>query len=349
MNRTTTLPQTRRRLLCGATAYLAGAALLGWAQPLRAGLVAARAPQRHRVERVLMGTRVAIAAVGEEPLLAPAIEAAFSEMQRQVALLSHYSATNAVAAVNLSAGLQAVSVPPELMKVLLAAQAVARRSDGAFDVTVGSVGRWHFDPAAPAMPTPERIAAGLLGVDWRLLTLDERAGTALLGRRGMRLDTGGIAKLPILQAGLLTLQGHGIHTALVDGGGDVLAMAAPQVRPWRVGIRDPRAPQRLVGAVDVTNGIVASSGDYERCFDRDGRRYHHVLDPRTGYPAQGPHGTTLLADSVDAVNGLGTAVMVMDPDDGRALLRRSGVDALVGGRDSSLWLTQGLQRRMGGK
>lgn len=347
MTSTMTLPLTRRRLLLGTTALLAGAALLGWAQPLHATQAAAHASRRRRVDRVLMGTRVGIAVIGEEALLAPATDAAFAEMQRQVALLSHFSPTSAVAALNLAAGLQPVPVPPELMRVLLAAQAMARRSDGAFDVTVGSVGRWHFDSAAPSMPTPERIAVGLRGVDWRLLTLDEPAGTALLGRRGMRLDTGGIAKLPILLAGLRTLQRHGIHTALVDGGGDVLAMAAPQARPWRVGIRDPRAPQHLAGAVDVTNGIVASSGDYERCFVRDGRRYHHVLDPRTGYPAQGPHGTTLLADSVDAVNGLGAAVMVMNPGAGRALLRWSGVDALVGGRDGSLWLTSGLQRRMG--
>jgi thiamine biosynthesis lipoprotein len=346
MHPSTTLPLPRRRLLLSATALLAGVALMGWALPLGAAPAVSGTPHRRLEQRVFMGTRVGIAVVGDEALLAPAIEAAFAEMQRQTVLLDHYSDGSAVAAVNDGAGRQPVPVPPELMRVLLAAQAMAQRSEGAFDVTVGAVGRWHFDPAAPSMPPPDRIVAGLRLVDWRLLTLDERAGTVQLRRPGMRLDTGGVAKLPILQAGLQTLHRHGIHTALVDGGGDVLAMAAPRARPWRVGIRDPRAPQRLAGAVDLSNGIVASSGDYERHFVRDGRRYHHVLDPRTGYPAHGPHGATLVADSVDAVNGLGAAAMVLDTGAGRALLRRSGVDALVGGRDRSLWLTPGMQRRL---
>lgn len=336
----TGLPATRRRLLlAGGTALLAG-----WALPLR-GEPSRTAAAPLRVQRPLMGTRVGIAAVGDPALLSPAIEAAYAEMARLVAMMSHYQPTSVVGAINLAAGLQPVAVPRELMPVLQAAQAVARQSHGAFDATVGSVGRWHFDPAAPAMPTPQQIARGLGGVDWRQLVLDEHAGTALLTRRGMRLDLGGIAKLPILQAGLRTLQRHGVGSALVDGGGDVLGITAPGARPWRVGIRDPRAPQRLAGTVQISNGIVASSGDYERCFERDGRVYHHVLDPHTGYPATGPHGVTLVAESLDAVNGIGTATMVMGPDEGREWLRRRGIDALVGGRDGTLWLSAGMRRR----
>ena len=329
---------TRRRLL------RAGAALLaGWALPARP----AHARQATlRVQRPLMGTVVDLAVVGDPALLAPAIDAAFAEMARLAAVMSHYAPASTVSAIGLAAGLQPVAVPPALMHVLKMAQAVSMRSDGAFDATVGSVGAWHFDPAAPMMPAPAQIAGQLPSVDWRQLVLDERAGTAMLRRRGMRLDLGGIAKLPILQAGLMTLKERGIGTALVNGGGDVLAATTPGARPWRVGIRDPRAPQRLAGAVEIANGIVASSGDYERCFVRDGRRYHHVLDPRTGYPAQGPHGTTLVGDTLEAVNGIGTAVMVLAPGAGRALLQASGVDALVGGRDGTLWLTAGLRRRL---
>lgn len=335
------LDTSRRRLLRAGGVLLAGGALLaGWALPARA------ATARLRWQRPLMGSVVDIAATGDAAALAPALDAAFAEMARLAAMMSHYTPTSTVGAIGLAAGLQAVPVPRELMQVLLAAQAVSRRSDGAFDATVGAVGRWHFDPAAPQMPAPAYIAGHLQAVDWRGLVLDERAGTAMLKRRGMRLDTGGIAKLPILEAGLRTLQQHGIATALVNGGGDVLAIAAPGAQPWRVGIRDPRAPQRLAGTLRIGNGIVASSGDYERCFVRDGRFYHHVLDPRTGYPAQGPHGVTLVADTLEAVNGIGTAVMVLPPAAGRALLQASGVDALVGGRDGALWRSAGLQRRL---
>jgi thiamine biosynthesis lipoprotein len=338
VNATAPHSAVRRRLLLGGAALLAG-----WAVPARA------ARERVRAARALMGTRVGIAALGEQGVVAPAIEAAFTEMARLAALMSHYAPTGHVAAINLAAGLQPVPVAPELLRVLAMAGPVSRRSHGAFDITVGSVGRWHFDPAAPAMPAPEEIRAGLARVDWRGLVLDERAGTAMLMRRGMRIDSGGIAKLPILQAGLRTLQSHGVQTALIDGGGDVVADSAPGTQPWRVGIRDPRAPQRLVGTLPITHGVVASSGDYERCFVRDGRRYHHVLDPRTGYPATGPHGVTLVADAPEAVNGLGTALMVLEPGAGAALLRASDVDsALIGGRDGSLQITPALQRRLQG-
>nr|WP_246312625.1 FAD:protein FMN transferase [Aquabacterium terrae] len=326
----------RRRLLLGGAALLAG-----WAEPARA------AQQRRRDVRALMGTQVRIAALGEPDIVAPAIDAAWCEMARLAALFSHYSATSQVAAINLAAGLQPVPVAAELLDVLAMAGEVSRRSEGAFDLTVGSLGRWHFDPAAPAMPAPDEIRAGLANIDWRELWLDRSAGTAMLARRGMRIDSGGIAKLPILQAGLHTLRSHGVATALIDGGGDVVAATAPCAQPWRVGIRDPRMPSRLAGALQITHGFVASSGDYERCFVRDGRKYHHVLDPRTGYPTTGPHGVTLVADSLEAVNGIGTALMVLAPGAGAALLRASGVDnALVGGRNGRLQVTPALQRRL---
>jgi thiamine biosynthesis lipoprotein len=333
----------RRHLLMGGAALLAA-----WAVPTGAASDpqrSLRALTKTRTARPLMGTRVGIAAVGEPAIVEPAIAAAYAEMTRLAALMSHYAPTSEVAAINLAAGLQPVPVAPELLAVLEAAGNVSRRSDGAFDLTVGSVGRWHFDPTAPQMPTPEAIRAGLAHVDWRRLILER--GTARLARSGMRIDTGGIAKLPILQAGLRTLQAHGVRSALVDGGGDVVAASAPGAQPWRIGIRDPRAPQQLAGTLPITRGFVASSGDYERCFVRDGRTYHHVLDPRTGYPATGPHGATLVADDLEAVNGIGTALMVLEPGAGAALLRASGIDcALIGGRDGSLQVTPALQRRL---
>jgi len=226
------------------------------------------------------------------------------------------------------------------------AQSVSRQSDGAFDVTVGSVGAWHFGAGDPRMPTPAYISSHLPVVDYRHLVLNQNQGTAYLTQRGMRLDLGGIAKLYILEAGLDTLRAHGVENALVNGGGDVVAVTNSTARPWRVGIRDPRQPARLLGAIDLRRGFVASSGDYERWFVRDGRRYHHVLDPRTGYPAQGPHGVTLVGDTLDSVNGFGAAAMVLGPSAGQSLLQRARVEALIAGRDGALWITPGLRRRL---
>jgi FAD:protein FMN transferase len=328
----------RRRLLA------AGACLAAW--PLAAGA----APQgtRLRASRVLMGTQVDVAVQGADAAtLGPAAQAAFDRMAALAALMTHYELTSRVSAIGLAAGLQPVEVEPELMAVLRMAQAVSRSTHGAFDATVGSLGSWQFDPRDPRMPDPAQIARQLPSVDWRNLRLDERAHTAYLTQRGMRLDLGGIAKLYILQAGLDVLQSRGIRSALVNGGGDVLALSAPGDAPWRVGIRDPRQPQRLIGALAIANGFVASSGDYERFFTRAGRRWHHVLDPRTGQPTQGVHGVTLVADSLEGVNGLGAAAMVLGADEGRALLRRTvGTQALIAAADGRLWFSAGLRERL---
>ncbi|HSW05927.1 FAD:protein FMN transferase [Aquabacterium sp.] len=331
----------RRRWVLGAAL---GAGFTAW--PLVS--IARGEPARLRASRTLMGTRVDIAAMAEDAaLLRPALDAAFARMALLVDMMSHYTATSRLAAVNHAAGLQAVAVPPELMQVLAMGQAMSRRSGGAFDVTVGSVGRWHFDPRSPSMPEHAYIARHLPVVDYRQLVLDARAGTARLTRRGMRIDPGGIAKLYILAAGLETLRASGLETALVNGGGDVVAMTAAAARPWRVGIRDPHRPDGLIGALSVRHGFVASSGDYERCFVRDGHRYHHVLNPKTGYPAQGPHGVTLVGTDLAALNGLGAATMVLDTAAGRELLRSTpGVEGLIASREGALWITPALRSRL---
>ncbi|WBX99966.1 FAD:protein FMN transferase [Ramlibacter tataouinensis] len=328
-----------RRAILGA-----GACLAGWALTARAGVPDARL----RDSRTLMGTQVDIAAQGADSgLLRAAVDAAFVRMGALEAVMSHYAPTSRLAAINLAAGIQPVPVPRELLEVLHMAADVSRRSSGAFDATIGSVGRWHFDPQAPRRPTDAYIREHLGAVDWRQLALDERAGTAYLRRRGMRLDLGGIAKLYILQEGLAALRSHGVRTALVNGGGDVVAMAAPGATPWRVGIRDPRAPAQLLASLELRDGFVASSGDYERFFLHDGRRYHHVLDPRTGYPSEGPRGVTLVGRELQAVNGLGAAAMVLGLARGRELIRSTeGVQGLIASASGELWLSPALRERL---
>jgi thiamine biosynthesis lipoprotein len=213
----------RRRLL------LAGACLAAW--PL--GASATQAPRRLRASRALMGTRVDVAAQGPDAeSLQRAIDAAFARMTALSALMSHYAPTSQVSAIGLAAGLQPVEVAPELMQVLHMARDVARRTDGAFDPPSA---RWgcgiSMRRRSPPSPRRRKSGARLPSVDWRHLVLDERRQTAYLTERGMRLDLGGIAKLSILQSGLDTLQAHGVRTALVNGGGDVVASRREGMRP----------------------------------------------------------------------------------------------------------------------
>ncbi|WP_066337685.1 FAD:protein FMN transferase [Azohydromonas lata] len=334
----------RRRLALGAAALALGGCVAAW--PRRAAALARHEDVRLRESRELMGTRVDIAAASPDAAqLRPALDAAFARMAALAAEMSHYEATSRVGAIALSAGIQPVPISKELLTVLEMGQSVARNSGGAFDMTVGTLGLWHFDAGHPQMPAPSHIYSHLASVGYSHLVVDRHRQMAYLPKRGMRLDLGGIAKLYILREGLNMLRGQGLQSALINGGGDVLAMSAPAAPPWRVGVRDPRQPQRLLGALELRDGFVASSGDYERCFVRDGRRYHHVIDPKTGYPAQGPHGVTLVSHDLEAVNGLGAAAMVLGRD-ALPLIRHAGVEALIAHRDGELWMTAGMRGRL---
>jgi thiamine biosynthesis lipoprotein len=296
--------------------------------------------------RPLMGTVVEIVAEGaDETAVRAAVEAAYREMNRLSDMMNHYDARSVVSVVTDAAGVRPVTVPPELMAVLRMAERVSRRTEGAFDATIGGLRGWRFRQDDPRMPEAAEIARQLPLVNWRNMVLDGEAKTAYLKNKGMRLDLGGIAKLYILEAGAAVLDRAGLARALVNGGGDVVARSVGA--PWRIGVRDPRAPQKLLGAIALRRGIVASSGDYERYFERDGKRYHHILDPRTGYPAQGPRGVTLVAERLEALNGLGVAIMVLGRYEGVRLVETTaGLDALIVERDGSLWMTKGMRTRL---
>lgn len=299
-----------------------------------------------RASRALMGTQVDIVLQGRDAAaLRYAADQAFSEMLRLEALMSRYLPDSVVSRIHHAAGVRPVGVPPEVMAVLRTAKALSAASGGAFDATVGALQAWSFAPGHARVPSAAEIARQLPLVNAHGLVLDETAGTAFLTRRGMAVDLGGVAKLPILDAGMQVLRAQGVEHAMINGGGDVLVRGGWRGRAWRVGLRDPRAPERLLGVVELAGqGVVASSGDYERCFMHEGRRMHHVLDPRTGQPSQGVRGVSLVAADVAAVNGLGTAIMVQGVAAAQALERRAaGVDVLAARSDGRVWMSRGMQ------
>ena len=328
----------RRRWLMTSVPLLATAM---WLRPALAD------PRVRQSSRTLMGTRVDMTIDSADARDADlAMKAAWDEMTRLADMMSRYRIGNPVHAMHVSAGLQPVPVPTAMMQVLRTAQRVSAVSHGAFDVTVGALAGWRFDADA-VVPQPAEIARELPLVNYRDLVLDTGLGTAFLRRRGMRIDLGGIAKLPILQAGMSTLKAHGVQSAMINGGGDVLVSGKLLGKDWRVGVRDPLAPERLIGVLALSDAVVASSGDYERCFTVAGRRYHHILDPDTGMPEQGTHGVALVARHIDDINGFGPAIMVAGEARGRQLLARSpDVHALIVGADRRRWLSDGMAARL---
>lgn len=296
--------------------------------------------------RPLMGTLVSVTVDGGPDQVREKVDAAYREMARLSDMMNHYNPDSVVSEINRQAGRRPVSVPPELMEVLVMARRVSARTGGAFDITVGTLRGWRFNPENPAMPTAQQIAAALPLVDYRNVVLNEKNRSVLLKRPGMRIDLGGIAKLYILDAGMQLMQRRGIARAMLNGGGDVVVTGTRDGRPWRIGIRHPRREGELLATVELTQGWVVTSGDYERYFIRDGRRYHHILDPRTGYPVAGPQQVTLVGQDLSNLNGFSSAIMVLGTEKGRELLGRlAGVDALIVEPDGRVWVTPGSASR----
>ena len=273
----------RRRLGLGllAGALLPGVATRAAAMPGPDVRPDHASPGPRRWRAPLMGTVVTV--LVDHPDVArreAALQAAWARMHAQADRLSRFRATSLVSQLAREAGGAPLPVHPEDLPVLQRAVTLARLSGGRFDASVGAYADWDFTPVpgrgstagAPRRPDAATLRRQRAFVDPRALEIDAQAGTARLRRAGMRLDLGGVAKLPILLTGLRTLQAHGVGDALIDGGGDVLCSGRCGGRPWRVGLRDPLAPQHLRGALDLpgaacwwpratTNAATCRTGD----------------------------------------------------------------------------------------
>lgn len=327
---------SRRRVACAIVA----------APLLPLPVLATETPLRAR--RLLMGTwvDVTVADSGARGVQG-AVAEAFAEMARLAGLMSRFDPRSRVSMLNRAAGRSAVAVPPEVMAVLQQAVAVHARTSGAFDATVGRLTPGADGSARLHPPSADAVRSALAHVGTRHLRLDPARGLARLDDPMTQLDLGGIAKLPILDAGMAVLRANGVRGAMLNGGGDVIASARADGRAWRIGVRDAAAPDRLLAVVPLEAGVVASSGDYERFVMHEGRRYHHVIDPATGRPTRGVHGVTLVADDVAEVNGLGAAAMVAGPRDAPALLADCGVRcALIVDQDGAVRIAPALARRL---
>ncbi len=304
----------------------------------------------------VMSTAVAVTVpveeAGEEAAAAHA-EAVFEVFREVDARMSEWKESSPLSAVNRHAGGDPVPVPDDLRAVLRRAREMAALTGGAFDPTWAALwGLWDFRSPRPEVPDPGEVAGRAALVDWRQLEIDDGAGTVRLGEPGMMLGLGGIAKGHALDRAAAVLRERGVASFLLVAGGQVYAggeRRAPQgARPWRVGVRDPRgAAGDFFAWLELADASASTSGDYESWFEAEGVRYHHVLDPRTGYPSRGLTGATVVSADATLADALSTAVMVMGRERGLALVERlEGVEAVVVDGSGEWEATAGLAGRL---
>ena len=228
-----------------------------------------------------------------------AAEAAFQEAHRLDRMLSNYRPASEWSEVNRVAGAHSVTVSPELFALLSSCLEYSRQSDGAFDITIGPlVKTWGFYKGDGSMPRPEVVRGVLNRVSYRYVRLDPSVRTVRFTRPGVELDPGGIGKGYAVDRMVDVLKGMGVDIALVSASGSsIYGMGTPPDEPrgWPITIRTPRNPEEAAARVFLKDSSLSTSGSYEKFFRADGRTYSHIIDPRTGYPAQGTVSVSVLA------------------------------------------------------
>jgi len=270
-----------------------------------------------KTTRFMMGTVVEVIVVGPGDAARKITEEVFDELKR-VEDLTSFHKESPLTRLNEAAGTGPVRTDPELLWIISEGLRFAAQSRGAFDPTVGPLTRqWNFSGGEPRLPEESEIAAALKTTGWKKVNLDSETGTIILPEPGMALDLGGIAKGYALDRAREVLKRSGAVGALVNAGGDILALGEKEPgKPWRIGVQEPRNPRGMVAVASIKDKIIVTSGDYERFFIHNGRRYHHVLDPKTGYPTEGLQSATIVASDGVTADATATAVFPLGVEEG---------------------------------
>jgi thiamine biosynthesis lipoprotein len=298
-----------------------------------------------------MGSAVNIRAwTSDEAATVAAFDKAFDEFDRLDALMSTWKDGSDILRLNDAAGRSPVVVSTEVREVLHLSQEISEWTEGKFDVTFAALsGLWKFDSDIDGqVPDRAQIAPRLPLIDYRALQIDDRAGTALLTRAGMKVNLGGIGKGYAVDRAVTILREAGLSDFMVQSGGDLFVAGRRGDRPWRVGIQDPRgAPDTSFAAIELTDVAFSTSGDYERFFIRDGHRYHHILDPDTGEPASKSRSVTIMAKTATLADGLSKGVFILGGERGLALIERvPDVEGVIVTAENKVLVSSGLKERL---
>ena len=276
----------------------------------------------------------------------PAVEAALDEVARIETVMSPYIADSELSLVNAAAGGDPVVVSSELYGIVERAVALCAETGGLVDITFLPLGRaWDFRATPFVPPDDAQLAAALELVDCGAVELDSEVGTIRLPRAGMAMGLGAVAKGYAVDRASAVLSEAGFANHLVNGGGDVLGRGAKPDGPWMVGIRHPRVDSSLMGRMPLRDASMVTSGDYERFVEVEGVRYHHIIDPRTGWPAQGLVSVSVMADNAERADGLATALLAAGPEDAQQMVQTLGLEALLVLSDGSYKVSRGIGAR----
>ncbi|WP_255497735.1 FAD:protein FMN transferase [Pedobacter sp. AK013] len=254
-----------------------------------------------------------------------AIDSAIEEVRRIEYLLTTFSDLSQTSVINENAGLQPVKVDEEVISLIERSIRISEITDGAFDITYGSIDKrlWNFDANMTSLPDEQTALASVGLIDYRNVILNKEQSTVLLKNKGMRIGFGGIGKGYAADKAKLTLQQLGIKSGIVNAAGDLVTWGT-QIggHAWTVGIADPEQTDRPFSALKISDMAIATSGSYEKYVTIGGKRYSHTIDPKTGLPVRGVKSVSIICPSAELADALATPVVVMGVKVGLELINQ---------------------------
>jgi FAD:protein FMN transferase len=278
-------------------------------------------------------------------------DAATAEIRRLEGLMTTWDPASEVSQINSAAGQHPVAVAPETFDVIRESLHASTLSDGCFDITFETLhGLWKFDQDLdPHPPTAAEVKSKVKYLGYRHVKLDAAARTVFLDESHVRIGLGGIAKGYAVDKAAEVLLGGGVTSFYVQAGGDLYTHGVkPDGSPWQAGIRDPRGPEGdYFATMAVSDHAFSTAGDYERSYIVDGKRYHHIIDPRTGYPATASRSVTIWAPTALQADEIDDAVFILGPQKGLALVESlDGVGAVIVDAHDRVWTSKRLEGRV---
>ncbi|MFW0739165.1 FAD:protein FMN transferase [Flavobacterium sp. T12S277] len=274
---------------------------------------------------LLMGGRFDISIVAKDSLTAEQnIDAVIAEITRIENLISDWKPDSQVSQVNQNAGIRPVKVDREVFELTQRAIQFSEATQGGFDVSFAAMDRiWKFDGSMTEMPSPDAIKKSVEKVGYKNIILDSVQSTIFLKLKGMKIGFGALGEGYATDKCRNMMLEKGIKAGIVNGSGDMTAWGRqPNGKDWNIGMTNPFHPDTLFAVVPLNNGAVTTSGSYEKFVVFDGKRYSHIINPATGYPATGLCSVSVFGPNAETANGLSTSLMVLGQKDGLLLLKK---------------------------
>jgi thiamine biosynthesis lipoprotein len=301
-----------------------------------------------KYHQVAMGTVIEITLiVDDEEAANKAALQAFQEIKRIETLMSPWLDSSDVTRINRSAGKERVKVSPETFEVIQKAQEISELSEGGFDITIGPLTElWRKAREKKTPPSIEDVKGKLDLVNFKNIGIDPE-GKVFLKKKDMAIDLGGIAKGYAVDRAFELLKSLGYRNLIINAGGDLRVGGLKNNQPWSIGIQNPRESQKLLARISISDTAVATSGDYEKFFLYQGKRYHHIFSPKDGFPTVGCQSVTIFSKDGMTADALATAVFVLGPEKGYSLWQKvEGVECLIVDKEGKIIFSPGLKGRI---